>query len=119
MKTQGYPKKEKLKGKDDLTLLFKKGRWFSQGSLRIVFVKCEEDGSPKFGVSVAKKIYKKAVDRNRIKRLLREAYRLNKEEYQRAFGTDKIAMVFYISPQKPAHFSEIESEFLKLCEAKK
>ena len=119
MKTQTYPKKEKLKGKDDLALLFKKGKWFSHGNLRIVFVKCEEDGVPKFGVSVAKKIYKRAVDRNRIKRLLREAYRLNKETYQQAFGSNKIAMLFYISPEKPLHYTEIEQSFLQLCAAKK
>lgn len=119
MKTQGYSKKEKLKSKDDIALLFKKGKWFSNGTLRIVFVKCEEGNSAKFGVSVVKKIYKKAVDRNRIKRLLREAYRLNKEKYQEAFGTDKIAMLLYISPEKPLHYLEIEKAFLQLCEAKK
>ena len=119
MKDQGFPKKEKLKSKDDIALLFKKGKWFSHGSLRIVFVKYEEGNSAKFGVSAAKKIFKKAVDRNRIKRLLREAYRLNKEEYHTAFGENKIAMLFYISPQKPLHFSEVEKAFLELCEARK
>lgn len=118
MINQGYSKKEKLKSKDDIALLFKKGKWFSHGTLRIAFVKCEENGLPKFGVSVAKKIYKKAVDRNRIKRLLREAYRLNKENYQKAFGTDKIAMLFYISPEKPLRYLEVEKAFLQLCEAR-
>lgn len=117
MKKQGYPKKEKLKSKDDIALLFKKGKWFSYGTLRIVSVKCEET-TPKFGVSVAKKIYKKAVDRNRIKRLLREAYRLNKEKYQEAFGTDKIAMLFYVSPEKPLHYGEVEKDFLQFCKKK-
>lgn len=119
MKNQGYPKKEKLKSKDDISLLFKKGKWFSHGTLRIAFVKCEEGNSAKFGVSVAKKIYKKAVDRNRIKRLLREAYRLNKDEYKNAFGENKIAMLFYISPKKPMHFLEVEKAFLELCRARK
>ncbi|MFC6269118.1 ribonuclease P protein component [Frigoriflavimonas asaccharolytica] len=119
MKTQGYPKHEKLKGKDDTALLFKKGKWFSHGTLRIVFVKHGAESSPKFGVSVAKKLYKKAVDRNRIKRLLREVYRLNKDLYKDAFGNNKIAMLFYISPEKPLHYAEIEKAFLEFCEARK
>jgi ribonuclease P protein component len=119
LKTKGYPKKEKLKSKDDLALLFKKGRWFSHGNLRIVFYKSNDLENGKFGVSVAKRIYKKAVDRNRIKRLLREAYRLHKPEYHEVFGEKTIAMLFYISNVRPNHFSEVEEGFLKMCKAKK
>ena len=119
LKTQTYSKAEKLKSKDELALLFKKGRWLTHGSLRIVFVKSEEFPASRFGVSAAKKIYKRAVDRNRLKRLLREVYRLNKEEYKQAFGENTIAMLFYISPVLPRNYSEVEDEFLKLCASKK
>lgn len=119
LKPQGYPITEKLKSKDELALLFKKGKWFSHGTLRIVSITSENPEISRLGVSVAKKIYKRAVDRNRIKRLLREAYRLNKEIYLEAFGKNKIAMIFYISPVLPQHFSEVENAFLKMCEAKK
>ena len=75
--TQKYPRKEKLKQKREIDLLFEKGRWLSQGNLRIISLdlekKPQEDFSltnQKFGVSVSKKYFKRAVDRNRIKRLL-------------------------------------------------
>lgn len=118
MKEFGYPKEEKLKQKKEIALLFEKGRWQTCDNLRIIFLPENLSGSLQFGVSVSKRFYKKAVDRNRIKRLLREAYRLNKAEYTAAFGNNSSAMLFYISPQKPKTYSEIQENFIKLCSLK-
>ena len=68
----------------------------------------------KVGVSVSKRYFKKAVDRNRAKRLLREVYRLNKPTFLEKFGKNSFTMIFYISPEKPKHYSDIEKDFLKL-----
>lgn len=119
MKEFGYPKAEKLKQKREIELLFAKGKWVTCGNLRIISLPENLSDSLQFGVSVSKRFYKKAVDRNRIKRLLREAYRLNKAEYSAAFGEKSSAMLFYISPKKPTHFSEIQENFMKLCNQKK
>lgn len=108
-----YPQKEKLKQKKDISLLFEKGKWITCGNLRIINWKSEEISQHKVGVSVSKKHFKKAVDRNRTKRLLREVYRLHKSEFLEKFGENSLNMIFYISPQLP-HFKEIENEFLKL-----
>lgn len=56
----------------------------------------------KTGVSVSKKHFKKAVDRNRIKRLLREVYRLNKAHYFNSFTTQHAFMILYIGKEKPS-----------------
>lgn len=124
--TQKYPRKEKLKQKREIDLLFEKGKWLSQGNLRIISLdlekKPQEDFSlinQKFGVSVSKKYFKKAVDRNRIKRLLREVYRLNKEVYLEHFGTQTLAMFFWVSKEKPTDFKTLEENFLTLCKSKK
>ncbi len=118
MKNLGYSKAEKLKQKKEISLLFEKGKWQTCGNLRIIFLKENLTENLQFGVSVSKRFYKKAVDRNRIKRLLREAFRLNKATFKEAFGENSSAMLFYISQKKPKHYVEIETNFLKLCDQK-
>ncbi|AEH00854.1 ribonuclease P protein component [Lacinutrix sp. 5H-3-7-4] len=71
-----YNKTEKLKSKKEIEALFLKGKSVSAWPLRLVYLKNEKTN--KVGVSVSKRNFKLAVDRIRIKRLLREAYRLNK-----------------------------------------
>lgn len=118
MKSQGYPAEEKLKKKKEIDLLFAKGKWMSLDSIRIIILKSSEKypiESHKIGVSVSKRYFKKAVDRNRIKRLLREAYRLNKEAYFETFGEKNFAMLFWVSKEKPNHYKIVEEQFLKLC----
>ena len=120
-----YPKEEKLKQKKDITLLFEKGKWRSQGKIRLIFYKFPESTEEnivalnKVGVSVSKRFFKKAVDRNRIKRLLREVYRHNKAEFAAKFGDSTLAMIFWNSPELPNHVSEVETEFLQICTQKK
>jgi ribonuclease P protein component len=69
--------KERLKSKKEIDLLFKKGKRFSTGSLRVIYLFTAAD-QLRFGVTVANKLFPKAVNRNRIKRLIREAYRTQK-----------------------------------------
>lgn len=117
MKEFGFPKTEKLKQKKDLDLLFAKGKWMTCGSLRIISIKTEDTESlyPKVGVSVSKKFFKKAVHRNRIKRLLREAYRLNKALFVEAFGSNSHNMLFWVSKNIPTHYNEVEIFFKDIC----
>jgi ribonuclease P protein component len=116
MPNQTYPKSEKLKHKNELSLVFEKGKWKTHCDLRIVvFANNTENKTQKLGVSVSKKFFKKAVDRNRIKRLLRECYRLNKEVYLSRFGKDSLAMLFWVSKKMPTHYQEVEEQFLQLC----
>ncbi|MDB2471683.1 ribonuclease P protein component, partial [Flavobacteriaceae bacterium] len=71
---------EKLKSKAIIDALFTNGSSISCFPLRFVYLQKDfpENITLKCGVSVSKKKFKRAVDRNRIKRLMREAYRLNK-----------------------------------------
>ena len=113
-----YSKAEKLKKETEIALLFEKGKWKTCGNLRIIILK-EKPTIPinqaKFGVSVSKRYFKKAVHRNRVKRLLREAYRLNKDIFKQAFGEKTFAMLFWVSSEIPAKFHDVEEQFIKLC----
>lgn len=117
-----YPKEEKLKKENEITLLFAKGKWRSCGNLRIIILKNHPDlqnENVKLGVSVSKRYFKKAVYRNRVKRLLRECYRLNKDLFKTSFGDKTIAMLFWVSNELPKKFQDVEAEFIKLCQSQK
>lgn len=114
-KPNGYSKDEKLKNKKDISLLFEHGKWYSYKELSIISLPVDGLKHPKLGVSVSKRYFKKAVDRNRIKRLLRETYRLNKELFIETFGANTINMLFYRSYERPNKQSEIEDLYFKLC----
>lgn len=92
-----YPKHEKLKSKNTIDLLFSEGKSVSKYPLRLVYAATPlEDGAKiKMGVSVSKKHFKKAVDRNYYKRVLRETYRLNKQIIIENLDQSYAVMFFY------------------------
>lgn len=75
-------KKERLKSRKQIEALFKTGRNFSVFPYRVYFQ--QQPGAAThslcFGVGVSSRHFKRAVDRNRVKRLTREAYRTQKNE---------------------------------------
>ncbi|MET4074678.1 ribonuclease P protein component [Hymenobacter sp. UYCo722] len=76
-----FPKEEHLCRKKLIEELFsKQSSSFGVYPLRIVWIKAAAPTSapPQVLISVSKRTFKRAVDRNRLKRLIREAYRLNK-----------------------------------------
>ena len=77
-----FPKKERLSSKKDIHPLFESGSTFFSHPFKIYYHFYDaEEGKPCAAVlfSVGKKQFKLAVDRNRIKRICKEAYRLNKD----------------------------------------
>ncbi len=98
-------KEEKLKSRKAIENLFSDGKSFSQYPLRIVYRKSTSEHH-QLAVSVAKKKFKHAVDRNLLKRRLREAYRLNKSILDNQ--NDRFDFIFiYLSKDKKS-FLEIE-----------
>ncbi|WP_431157090.1 ribonuclease P protein component [Winogradskyella poriferorum] len=94
-----YSKKDKLKSKKSIDLLFAEGKSVTAFPLRLVYLETEfnDDSVIKCGVSVSKKLHKKAVSRNRIKRLMREAYRLNRGDFFNNSSTPYAFMILYLS----------------------
>ena len=77
-----FRKEERLRSKKVIEKLFAEGRSFLVYPYKVVYLNIgSEDNHPvKAAFAVSKKLYKKAVQRNLIKRRMREAYRLNKHE---------------------------------------
>jgi ribonuclease P protein component len=74
-------KNERLKSRKKTELLFRQGKKFSVHPFRIYYsIQQDDQAILLFGVGVSSKVFRKAVDRNRVKRLVREAYRLQKNE---------------------------------------
>ena len=94
-----FSKKDKLKSKKLIEQLFNDGKAVTVYPLRLVYLKTEfEDNSTlKTGVSVSKRLHKTAVARNRIKRILREVYRLNKPLYINNSSSSFAFMILYLS----------------------
>lgn len=78
--TQQFKKEERLHEKKLIELLFKEGKSFFKFPFKVFYLRLEEAESypAKVLISVSKHNFKHAVDRNHIKRLIREAYRKNK-----------------------------------------
>ena len=108
-------KKERLKSQKLIGRLFEEGTSIKIFPFRLVYIATEKT-SLKSSFSVPKRNFKKAVDRNSIKRLIKEAYRLEKNN---AFKTSNYNCVFMITflGNKELAFSEIQikiRELLKL-----
>ena len=112
-----YPKAEKLKSKTAIDLLFSKGKSVSKYPLRLVYIAGDfgENTSIKMGVSVSKKNFKNAVDRNYFKRVLRETYRLNKHLLLDNM-TQPYAFMFLYQTKDRLSYDEINKKTIQLFE---
>ena len=90
-------KTDRLKSRKAIDIMFTKGKSFSNYPFRILWMNVENEDGLKAGFSASTKNFKKATDRNKIKRLVREAYRLQKNDLAVQLSLNKKAInVFFI-----------------------
>lgn len=98
-------KTERLKGRKQIERLFTEGKNFPLSPFRIYYLISPIIAGPRaglqFGTGVSGKNFKRAVDRNRIKRLTKEAYRLQKKQLQETLKQKNLQLnVFFIYTSK-------------------
>ncbi len=79
-----------------IDLLFEKGRQFSVYPLKIFWIAKNDQSTLQAAVGVSSRNFKKATDRNRVKRILRESYRLQKATLKQILERDEKQLSVFI-----------------------
>lgn len=112
---QTFSKNERLCSKILIERLIETGKSFNHSPYRITWLPiAESSASIKVVISVPKRSFKKAVDRNRLKRQTREIYRKEKQKVFDVLGDRKILVMILYTAKAKIEFKELE---LKLKEA--
>lgn len=109
-------KDEKLKSRKLIEHLFAEGKRVKSFPLQLIYLQISHDSEfpVKVGFSVPKRVVKLAVDRNRIKRMMREVYRKNKYLIAENIKEPYIFMLIYTDKAEPK-YSDLEEMFKKVC----
>ncbi|MFO7825184.1 MAG: ribonuclease P protein component [Cyclobacterium sp.] len=92
-----FSKQERLHSKKLIKELFDKGSSFFLYPFKVIYLEKDGLSNNQLLVSVSKKKFKKAVDRNHIKRRVKEAYRLNKCMLENDETAKKLMALVYVS----------------------
>ena len=112
-------KNERLKSRKAIDLLFSKGQRISVFPFRVFYLLEKNDRATSHlqcGVGVSVKNFKKAVERNQVKRLIREVYRLNKQDLITiTTAKQKTLALFFVFIDKSVPTFELLEDRMKSC----
>ena len=120
-----FSRKERLKSRKIISRLFREGNSFVAYPLRVVWLvlpdddpeaRFFEDSSTQLAISVPRRNFKTAVRRNRLKRRIREAYRIHKHDfYKKLSASDqRVALMLVYLPTEEVPYQEIEAGIMKM-----
>jgi ribonuclease P protein component len=114
LEMQTFSKSERLCSKVLIERLFEKGKSFNSFPFKVTWMEIAESTAPvKIVISVPKRIFKKAVDRNRLKRQIREVYRKEKQKTYEMLGEKKILLLIIYTAKTKLEFKELEMKIIE------
>ena len=120
-----YRKQDKLKSRKAIAELFSNGKSFSNFPFKVIWLPENKSAILQTGIGVSSRYFKKATDRNRIKRLMREAYRLQKVMLQQHLEKNQLHLsvfILYVGRELPDYDMVFEKtgvllkRLIKLCD---
>ena len=115
-KKNTFGKKERLKSKKLIGKLFEEGKSIKKYPFRLIYLIQDKNSfkiKTQASFSVPKRNFKKAVDRNRIKRLIKEAYRLEQRKILQDYNLPFVIMITYLGKKEPI-FSDVKENIKEL-----
>jgi ribonuclease P protein component len=115
-----FSKEERLTGKTSIDQLFNEGKSISLFPFRVFYRIVDTPPAARLLITIPKKKVKHAVDRNRLRRLVREAYRLNRTEFITALETQSVHLHFaliFTGDKIDLTYKEVEGKIIA-CMAK-
>ncbi|MEJ7626648.1 MAG: ribonuclease P protein component [Ferruginibacter sp.] len=101
-----YGRDDKLKSRKIIEQLFREGKSFSNFPFKVIWLPFNKTATLQTGVGVSSRYFKKATDRNRVKRLMREAYRLQKNnlhDHLKSNGKALSVFIIYTGKEVPRY----------------
>ncbi len=125
---QTFTKSERLHGQKNFDQITKSGASFFSYPFRVVWVESESNEAfpAQLGIAVPKRLFKRAVKRNLIRRRIREAYRKNKEAFYLGLNerNKHIHVLLIFTHREVLEYAELEGKIiltlqrlLKACDA--
>lgn len=113
-----FTRDERLKSRTLISRLFRESNSFVSYPLRVLWLPLPEGGAgqAQMAVSVPRRAFKTAVARNTLKRRIREAYRLHKQELyaKLSAGHQSVALMLIYIPKEELPFAAIEAGVQKM-----
>jgi ribonuclease P protein component len=98
-----FPKSENLKSRTTIKQLFEKGKSYTSYPVKLIYIPQTNLKITQAAFAVPKRNFKLAVSRNKIKRQMREAYRLHKQLLMANNNASFALLFLYLGKDKPKY----------------